>query len=38
MTLDVRRRPDLARKYGVAVVPVAVAVTLDGAVAARVAG
>jgi Domain of unknown function (DUF4395) len=38
VSLDVRSRPDLARKYGVAAVPVAVAVASDGAVAARLAG
>jgi hypothetical protein len=38
VSLDVRSRPDLARKYGVAAVPVAVAVAADGAVAARLAG
>jgi hypothetical protein len=38
VSLDVRSRPDLARKYGVAAVPVAVAVAPDGAVAARLAG
>jgi hypothetical protein len=34
--VDVSRRPDLARKYGVAVVPLAVAVRADGAVARRI--
>jgi thiol-disulfide isomerase/thioredoxin len=38
VTIDVRERPDLARKYGVAAVPVAVAVTADGQVTARIAG
>jgi hypothetical protein len=33
--VDVSRRPDLARKYGVAVVPLAVAVRGDGRVAGR---
>lgn len=33
--VDVSRRPDLARKYGVAVVPLAVAVRADGQVAGR---
>jgi hypothetical protein len=33
--VDVSRRPDLARKYGVAVVPLAVAVAADGRVARR---
>jgi hypothetical protein len=34
--VDVSRRPDLARKYGVAVVPLAVAVGPDGRVSRRV--
>ena len=38
VTVDVRSRPDLARKYGVAVVPTAVAVGSGGVVAARLAG
>ena len=38
VTVDVRARPDLARKYGVALVPTAVAVGPTGAVAARLAG
>ncbi len=38
VTVDVRTRPDLARKYGVAVVPTAVAVGGGGVVAARLAG
>lgn len=38
VSLDVRSRPDLARKYGVAAVPVAVAVAPDGVVAARLSG
>jgi len=33
--VDVSRRPDLARKYGVAVVPLAVAVHADGSVSHR---
>jgi hypothetical protein len=37
VTVDVRRRPDLARKYGVGIVPTAVAVAGDGTVTARVA-
>jgi hypothetical protein len=36
-TVDVRSRPDLARKYGVAVVPTVVAVGSDGAVLERLA-
>ena len=35
--IDVSKRPDLARKYGVIVVPTAVAVASDGAVTERVA-
>ena len=38
VTIDVSRRPDLARKYGIAVVPVAVRVTVEGRVVERVAG
>ena len=38
ITIDVSRRPDLARKYGIAVVPVAVRVSRDGRVTERVAG
>jgi len=34
--VDVSKRPDLARKYGVAVVPLAVAVGADGRVAGRI--
>jgi hypothetical protein len=37
LTLDVRERPDLARKYGVAVVPTVVAVDAEGAVLERLA-
>jgi hypothetical protein len=37
VTVDVRERPELARKYGVALVPFAVAVDGTGAVTARVA-
>jgi hypothetical protein len=36
-TVDVRDRPDLARKYGVAVVPTVYAVAADGAVLERLA-
>jgi thiol-disulfide isomerase/thioredoxin len=36
VTVDVRDRPDLARKYGIALVPTAVAIGPDGAVTARV--
>ena len=36
-TVDVRSRPDLARKYGVAMVPTVVAVGPDGAVLERLA-
>jgi len=35
VTVDVRRRPDLARKYGIVIVPTAVAVAADGAITAR---
>ena len=35
--LDVRERPDLARKYGIAVVPTVLAVAADGEVLARLA-
>ena len=38
VTLDVSRRPDLARKYGIALVPTAVAVTAGGRVTGRLAG
>jgi hypothetical protein len=38
VTLDVSQRPELARKYGVTLVPTAVAVDSEGRVAARVAG
>ncbi|MGH3075369.1 MAG: hypothetical protein ACRDQC_10595, partial [Gaiellales bacterium] len=37
VTVDVRERPDLARKYGIGIVPTAVAVAADGAVTARLA-
>ena len=37
LTVDVSRRPDLARKYGVAVVPTVVAVAPDGTVLERLA-
>jgi hypothetical protein len=38
VVVDVSRRPELARKYGVALVPTAVAVSSTGAVLARLAG
>ncbi len=38
VTVDVSARPELARKYGVAVVPTAFAVAADGRVALRIAG
>jgi thiol-disulfide isomerase/thioredoxin len=38
VTVDVSLRPELARKYGVALVPTAVAVSGTGAVLARLAG
>lgn len=37
VTVDVRQRPDLARKYGIVVVPTILAVTSDGAVLERLA-
>jgi hypothetical protein len=37
ITLDIRERPDLARKYGIAVVPTIFAVDRDGAVLERLA-
>jgi hypothetical protein len=37
VTVDVSRRPELARKYGVALVPTAVAVDPEGIVRARIA-
>ena len=37
ITVDVRHRPDLARKYGVAIVPTAIAVDAAGAVRSRIA-
>ena len=38
VTIDVRERPELARKYGIAIVPTAFSVTADGRVTARLAG
>lgn len=38
VTVDVSKRPELAHKYGIAVVPVAVRVSADGTVVARLAG
>ena len=38
LTIDVSRRPELARKYGIAVVPVAVRIEGDGRVVERIAG
>lgn len=38
VSVDVRDRPDLARKYGVALVPTVVRVTADGRVLQQVAG
>jgi hypothetical protein len=38
VAVDVRERPELARKYGVALVPTAVRVAGDGRVTARLAG
>jgi len=37
VTVDVRGRPDLARKDGIGIVPTAVAVDASGAVTARLA-
>ena len=37
VTVDVRERPELARKYGIALVPLAVAVAANGDVTARLA-
>ena len=37
ITLDVRKRPDLARKYGIAIVPTVFAVSADGTVLERLA-
>lgn len=37
VTVDVRARPDLARKYGIAVVPTVLAVAADGTVLERLA-
>jgi thioredoxin-like negative regulator of GroEL len=37
VTVDVRNRPELARKYGIALVPTAVAIGPDGAVTNRLA-
>jgi hypothetical protein len=37
LTFDVRERPDLARKYAVAVVPTVLAVSADGTVLDRLA-
>ncbi|MGH3094297.1 MAG: DUF4395 family protein [Gaiellaceae bacterium] len=38
VTVDVSSQPELARKYGIAIVPTAVTVRGDGAVSARLAG
>ena len=38
VSVDVRARPELARKYGIALVPTAVAVAVDGRVTGRLAG
>lgn len=38
VTIDVRERPELARKYGIAIVPTAFSVAADGRVTARLAG
>ncbi|HJT64401.1 MAG TPA: DUF4395 family protein [Candidatus Limnocylindria bacterium] len=38
LTVDVRARPELARKYGISLVPTAVSVSADGRVLDRIAG
>jgi hypothetical protein len=38
VTVDVRQQPELARKYGIAIVPTAFSVAADGRVTARLAG
>jgi hypothetical protein len=38
VTVDVSRRPELARKYGISIVPTAVAVASDGTVSLRLIG
>jgi ribosomal protein S26 len=38
VTVDVSRRPDLARRYGIAYVPTAVVVDVSGTVTSRIAG
>ena len=38
VTVDVSRRPEVARRYGIAYVPTAVAVDGAGVVTARIAG
>jgi len=38
VTVDVRERPELARKYGIGLVPTVVSVAADGRVTARLAG
>jgi hypothetical protein len=38
VVVDVRERPELARKYGIALVPTAVSVAADGRVTARLVG
>lgn len=38
VTVNIRERPELARKYGIALVPTAVVVAADGRVTARLAG
>ena len=38
LTVDVRARPELARKYGISLVPTAVSVSADGRVLDRLAG
>jgi thioredoxin-like negative regulator of GroEL len=38
VSVDVRDRPDLARKYGVALVPTVIRIAADGRVLQQVAG
>ena len=37
MTVDVRERPDIARKYGITIVPTVFAVASDGTLLRRLA-
>jgi len=38
VTVDVSQRPEIARKYGISVVPTALAVSADGSVSLLLAG